>query len=299
MQSKRSALRFRSPLRFHDRWEGRLGSIEIEDDWTIANIIARRGLLRTSRVKLPFSIATDWGDDYLSLDCTSAEAFGQQVPPLAVPPLPLSASTPLAAARGRLSGALVDRSSRRVVALLLGSGPFGPGERLVPLDAVTFQGGAIALSMPVEALPLYRRDSELLQALRDALASHPNLTADDRRALTLDVVDAVAFLGGNVRTPQAKASAHAVAAAVPGVLGVQDDITDDRQLEIDVARALDGAGLYRQARIYVRAALGVITLGGFVTSEAAIQEIVRVASRVPGVRSVQTMMELERTAPAA
>jgi osmotically-inducible protein OsmY len=301
MESKRSALRFGTPVRFRDRWQGRLISVEIEDDWALANVIVARGIFRPSQVKLPFSIASDWNDDFLALDCSSGEAFGKQIQPLAVPPQPLSAATPVAATRTRLAGVMVDRSGRRVTALILGSGRFGAAERLASLGDVSVQGGAISLAVPMDLLPSYRRDAELLQAVRDALADHPHLTADDRRGISEDVMDGVAYLSGNVRTPQARASAHAVAASVPGVVDVEDGVRDDGQLEIDIGRALDAAGLFRRARIYVRSALGAVSLGGYVSSESAIAEIVRVTSRVPGVRSVQSGIQLdERSAsPAA
>jgi osmotically-inducible protein OsmY len=110
-------------------------------------------------------------------------------------------------------------------------------------------------------------------------------------------VDEVAHLSGNVRTPQAKAYVYTAAASVPGVAAVVDTVVHDRQLEIDVARALDAAGLFRYARIYVRSALGDVTLGGFVRAEAVTPDIVKVASAVPGVRSVASRMEVEESSP--
>jgi osmotically-inducible protein OsmY len=42
----------------------------------------------------------------------------------------------------------------------------------------------------------------------------------------------------------------------------------------------------------VRAALGEVTLGGFLTSTAPITNILRVAEAVPGVRSLDNRMEV-------
>lgn len=297
MQSARSPLRLGCPVRFRDRWQGRLAALEIDDQWLILNLVLSRGVLRPHEVKLPFSIASHWDDAVLSLDCTSGEAFGRQVPPVPVPPRPLSARTPLSARDARLSGALVHRASRRVSHLLLSWGRFASGRRVIPVQDVTLEGGVIKIAAQTDALPVYHPDSELAEAVRGALTAHPYLTADDRRALNVQVVDGVAHLSGNVRAPQAKAHVYAAAASVLGVTAVVDTIVDDQQLEIDVGRALDAACLFRHGRIYVHSAIGDLTLRGLVRAEAAIPDIVKTASAVPGVRSVASRMEVEESSP--
>jgi osmotically-inducible protein OsmY len=297
MHSARSPLRLGCPVQFRDRWQGRLAALEIDDQWLVLNLVLSRGIFSPLDVKLPFSAASHWDDDSLSLDCTSEEAFGRQVPPVAVPPRPLSVRTPLSARDARLAGALVHRASRRASHLLLRRGLFAPGRRMVPVQDATLEGGVIRLAVQTDALPVYRRDSELVEAVRGALAAHRYLTADDRRALNVEVVDEVAHLSGNVRTSQAKAYVYAVATSVPGVTAVVDTVVDDRQLEIDVGRALDAADLFRHARIYVRSALGEVTLGGFVRAKAVIRDILKTASAVTGVRSVAGGMEVEESSP--
>ncbi|MCH7999193.1 MAG: BON domain-containing protein [Chloroflexi bacterium] len=303
MQSTCSALRLGGLVRFRDRWQGRLASFEVDDDWLVLNLVISRGIFRPSEVKLPFSIATDWDDDSLSLDCTSYEAFRREIPPLAVPPKPLSAKTPLSLAGFRLAGALVERISRRAGHLMLSRGLFASDQRVVPVQDIAFEGGSIRLATQADALPIYRRDSELLQAVRDSLAAHPYLTADDRHSLSVEVVDGTAYLSGNVRTPQAEAHVHEAASSVLGAAAVRSDVMNDRQLEIDIGQALNAAGLFRHARVYVRAALGEVTLGGFLNSAAPIPDILRVAEAVPGVRSLDNRMEVveppPQSAPAA
>ncbi len=297
MQSTRSALRLGGPVRFRDRWQGRLASFEVDDDWLVLNLVLSRGLFRPSEVKLPFSIAADWDDDALALDCTSYEAFRREIPPLAVPPKPLSAKTPLSVAGVRLAGALVERTSRRAGHLMLSRGLFASDQRVVPVQDIALEGGIIRLAAQADALPIYRRDSDLLQAVRDTLAAHPYLTADDRHSLGLEVVDGTAYLSGNVRTPQAEAHVHEAASSVPGIAAVQATVINDRQLEIEIGQALDAAGLFRHERVYVRAALGEVTLGGFLTSTAPTTNILRVVEAVPGVRSLDNRMEVAESPP--
>ena len=297
MQTTRSALRLGGPVRFRDRWQGRLASFEVDDDWLVLNLVVSRGIFRPSEVKLPFSIAADWDDDVLSLDCTSYEAFRREIPPLAVPPKPLSAKTPLSVADVKLAGALVERTSRRASHLMLSRGLFASDQRVVPVQDIALEGGIIRLAAQADALPIYRPDSELLQAVRHAIATHPYLTADDRHSLRIEVVDGTAYLSGNVRTPQAEAHVHEAASSVLGAAAVQVTVINDRQLEIEIGQALDAAGLFRHERIYVRAALGEVTLGGFLTSTAPITNILQVAQAVPGVRSLDNRMEVAASPP--
>ncbi len=292
MQSTRSALRLGCPIRFRDRWQGRLASFHLDDEWRVVNLVISRGLFRPSEVKLPFSAASDWDNDAVSLDCTSVEAFGREIPPLAVPAMPLSASTPLSVPDARLVGALVERTSGRASHLLLSRGLFASDKRMIPVADIALEGGVIRVAMQAEALPLYRRDSDLLQAVRDALAAHSYLTGDDRRGLHLELVDGAVYLSGNVRTSQAQAYVLEAASSVPGVTAVHGGVISDRQLEIDVGLALDAAGLFRYGRIYVRAALGDLTLGGFLTTAAPHPDILRVAQAVPGVRSIEDGMQV-------
>ncbi len=297
MQSTRSALRLGSPVRFRDRWQGRLASFEVDDDWLVLNLVISRGIFRPSEVKLPFSIASDWDDDALALDCTSYEAFRREIPPLAVPPKPLSAKTPLSLADVKLAGALVERTSRRASYLMLSRGLFASGQRVVPVQDIALEGGIIRLAAQADTLPIYRRDSDLLQAVRNAIAAHPYLTADDRYSLSLEVVDGTAYISGNVRTPQAEEHVYEAASSVTGVAAVRGAVINDRQLEIEIGQALGAAGLFRHERIYVRAALGEVTLGGFLTSPAPTTNIMRVAEAVPGVRSLDNRMEVAEPPP--
>src|SRR3972149_10334814 len=104
MQSTRPPPRLGCPVRFRDRWQGRLVAFEIDEGWLVLNVVVSRGLFRLVEVRLPFAIADLWDDGALSLDCTSDQAFGREVPPLAAPAMPISARTPVSAAGAWLAG---------------------------------------------------------------------------------------------------------------------------------------------------------------------------------------------------
>jgi len=167
--------------------------------------------------------------------------------------------------------------------------------RTVDVSDVALAGGAVHLVAQMDALPVYRPDPELLQAVRDAIAVHPHLTADDRRAVNADVADGVAHLSGNVRTPQAEASVRDAAASVPGLSEVRSAVVDDRALETAVGRALDAAGMFRHGRLYVRAALGEVTVGGYISTAGPARDIMKTAAAVHGARSVVDAMEVAPT----
>lgn len=299
MQKTRSVLRFNCPVRFQDRWQGHLAAIEVDADWEVLNVvIARRGLLGSSSVRLPFSVVSDWSSSLLALDCTSEEAFARQIPPNAAPARTLSPRTPVAAPGARLTGALAERASRRVTHLLIARGLVG-ASHLVPREQVSLEGDAVKLTAPLGDLPLYRSDEDLVQMVRQALSALPYLTGDDRRALQVEAADGVVVLRGNVRTPQGKLWALQAAQSVDGALSVQDQVIDDPHLEIAIGQALERAGLFHGARIYVRSNLGDVTLYGFVPSLAYIEEVLRTVHRVPGVRSVTSRLEIEVPAAAA
>jgi osmotically-inducible protein OsmY len=300
MQTQRPPLRLGRPVRFSDRWQGRLSAFQVDDDWLILNVVVSHGLIRATEARLPFSAVIDWGDEFVAFDCTSREAFRREVPPLASAGPLLSSATRVSLAGSRLAGALVQRSTRRASHLLLAAGFLGSRMTAVPAESAAFEAGVLTLATQAAALPPYRADADLLVAVRDALVEERRLTADDRRALVVEVADGTAHLSGNIRTPQAEARAIETAAAVPGITSVRSSVVNDHRLDMDIARALDAAGLTRYGRVYVRSALGEVTLAGSVSAPAAVDDIVRVAGAVAGVRSVVDRIEVrERPARAA
>jgi len=291
VSSKLAPLRLGSPIRFRDRWEGRLSALEVDAGWEVINLVASRGLLWSSDMRLPFTAVSDWSGNHVVLDCTSDEAFGRRLAPVAAHVRVLLAKSSLTMAGVHLAGALVERAQRRVRHLLIRQGVAASQERKVAVEQVSLENGCLRLVVQVGNLPLYRGDEDLRILAREALARHPYLTADDRRGLVVEGSDGTIRLAGNVRTPQAKAWA-AQAASVDEAVGLQNEIMDDIHLEIAVAQALEQAGLFRTALVYLRSSLGQVTLFGSAPSAQAIEEIVRVASRVPGVRSVASRLEV-------
>lgn len=296
MENDLAALRLGSPLRFRDRWEGRLYAFEVDEGWEVINLLIRRGLLWGSSVRLPFAAACGWSEDHIAFDCASEEAFGRQLAPVAAPGRILSGKTALTTAGAHLVGALVERATRRASHLLVRRGVAGREHRAA-VEQLSFEDGSLRLAGHLENLSTYRSDDDLRLLVRDALARQPYLTADDRRALAVEVSAGVVRLAGNVRTRQAREWAERAAASVDGAVALRNEIVDDIHLEVAVAQALERAGLVGSAAVYVRSFLGELTLSGYAPSTGTIEEIVRTTARVPGVRSVTNRLELQAPTP--
>ncbi len=151
MADQVAPLRLGTPIRFRDRWEGHLAAFEAAPDWEVLNLVARRGVLWSSSVKLPFASSSDWSGEQVAFDCTSEEAFGRRLPPVAAPGRALSGKTSLAAAGARLVGALVSRSDRRVTHLLIRYGALPAQEYKAAVDQVGFEAGVLRLAVQVDS----------------------------------------------------------------------------------------------------------------------------------------------------
>lgn len=295
MEKRQFALRFDTPVRFQDRWQGRLSAVEVDDEWEVLNVVVSRGLLRPASVRLPFTIAREWSDEQIVLDCTSEEAFAREIPPLAAPATALSARTPVSVPELRLTGLVIDKLARRVSQVLLATRRLLASERSATTEQVSLRGSSLSLAVQPDLLAPYRSDEELRRGLQRALAAHPHLTGEDHRGLSVDVIDGAVYLSGNVRSPQGRLWAEEASASTAGAGQVRNEVADDLQLEIDLGQALNRAGLFRQAQVYVRSALGEVTLSGSAAPGAA-DDIERIVSRVAGVRSLTNRMEI-RSAP--
>ncbi len=290
-----SALRLGSRARFQDRWSGSISAIEITEDWEAVNVVVEGGfLLWRSSVRLPLSAVSGWTDDSVTFTCTSRQAFGHEVPPVAVPSRPIASDTPVSAPSVSIAGALIDQGDHKVQEIILSRGI--AGHVRIPITDVVFEGKTLALAAQPEALPQYRPDDEIGRSIHRAIRADNGLTADDKRSLQFAVEGGVVTMSGNARVENARQRASEIVCAISGVTRVNDASHDDLSLETAIGLALDGAGVGRHSEIYARSSLGKLQLYGYVPSGAARDEAVRVAAAVAGVREVTSKLEVQ---PAA
>lgn len=286
-------LRLGTPAMFTDKWEGRLASIEVDEDWRVLNVgVSRGGLRRPTSVRLPFSTVVAWSGERVAFACSSEQAFAREFPPVAAPARPLSATTPVSVAGATLVGLLVEPTHRAGTDILL---RIGREERRAHLRHLRWEGKTLGLTVQPEALPLYVADEELVRRVLAALSDRYLLAPEDRRTVAAAASDGVVQLRGNVRSKAAARRAAAAAAAVPGVVRVENAIVDDASLEVTAGRALDAAGLQRTAQIFVRSAWGEVTLLGRAPTVAIAEEAARVVRDLPGVRAVRSCVQIDGT----
>lgn len=290
-----SALRLGSRARFEDRWSGTVTAIEITEDWEAVNVVVEGGFLFwRSSVRLPLSAASDWTDDSVTFTCTSRQAFGHEVPPVAVPSRPIGGDTPASAPGVSIAGALIDQNDHKVREIIFSRGV--TGHVRIPVADVRFEGKTLALTVQPKALPQYRSDDEIGRSIQRAIREDNGLTADDKRGLHFDVEGGVVAMSGNARLEIARQRVIEIVQAISGVTSVNDASHDDLNLETAIGLALDRAGVGRHSQVYARSSLGNVLLYGYAPSGAARDDAVRVTAAVDGVREVASRLE---TQPAA
>ncbi|HEY5641002.1 MAG TPA: BON domain-containing protein [Dehalococcoidia bacterium] len=290
-----SALRLGARVRFEDRWSGSISAIEITEDWEAVNAVVEGGFfLRRSSVRLPLSAASDWTDNLVTFSCTSRQAFGHEVPPVAVPSRPIGSDTPVSTPSVRIAGALVDQADRKVREIILSRGL--AGHLRIAVANVVFEGKTLALALQPETLPKYRADDDIALSIQRVIREDNGLTADDKRGLHFAVNSGAVTMSGNARVENARERAIEKVQAISGVTGVSDASHDDLGLETTIGLVLDRAGVGRHSQIYARSSLGNVQLYGYVPSAAARDDAVRVATAVPGVREITSKLEVQ---PAA
>jgi hypothetical protein len=292
-----AALRLGVPVQFLDRWQGRVVAIEVDEQWEALNLVIRRGVLRwTSSVRLPFSSSPRWSDDGVAFDCTSAQAFGRQLPPIAAPARPLSRATPLSLAGAGLVGLLVERSHRVATDIIIRQ---RTTTSRVPVEDTSFEGKLLHIATHGEEPRPYIADAELEVLARDAIATSRALTGDERRAVSIDAEGGVITVRGNVLTQRARQALGPALFRFSDAAVIRLETIDDQELELAIGLALEREGFTHTARVYARASLGHVTLYGEAPSQRAAEDIARAVSHVPGVRSVRSLLNIRRTQPAA
>lgn len=285
-----------SQVAFSDGNRAKLTAFEIDESLEILNIVVSKGFLRwTESVKLPFTAASRWTEASVDLSCTSAEAFAREVPPVAAPARPISRETPVALSAGRILGALVNPPTKKVAALIVAT----DHRRLrVPATDVSFEGKVLHVTAPPETLSEHRSDEEITREAWQRLSKDRAIAPDEIHLMEVDSAGGSVWLKGNVRRKQTRERAEALVSGVPGVTQLRNEIADDLQLESGLGWALEKAGVQRTASIYGRSSLGEVVLYGQAPSGSVVEDAMRTASGVPGVRNVKSRVQVGARAAA-
>jgi osmotically-inducible protein OsmY len=280
---------------FSDRWAGSVTGFEVDESWEVLNILVTDGIFRPTTVKLPLDQATWTADRVAFPEATSAQAFRREIPPVGAPARPVTTKTPTSLPGTRVSGALIDSTSRRAGALLVTRGNH---EYKAPIEQAAFSGKEIVIAVPGEALDRFFEDAVIEESVRQAIVASRTITQDEKATLEVAVRSGRVLIGGNVHTSQDVDALRALAAGGQGAHEIAIEAVDDVSLEFEIARALYRSGVGRSARIHPRSTLGEVTLFGYADGANAAAEAVRAASQVAGVRSVEDRIEVGAPATA-
>ena len=194
---------------------------------------------------------------------------------------------------GKLRGIIAHRESGALLALLLSRRMFGPLLRLPADPGVSIDGNSVLVANDPPSpsdLPQYRDDRDILRDVIECLREERLLWPEDFMDVSVFVGDGVVSLAGNVRAPIVRWRVTGRVRRISGVVSLIDELIEDQQLEIAVAaalgRQLPGTGL----QVRVSAWVGHVELQGLAPDERTLEEAVRVASGVPGVRSVESKL---------
>ncbi|HVP04246.1 MAG TPA: BON domain-containing protein [Dehalococcoidia bacterium] len=285
MADRIAPVRLGSRVCFDDRWQGRVSSLEVDEGWRVLNIGVTAGFLfSAASVRLPFSSVTTWSDDSVRIAVNSFQAFGRQVPPVAAPARPLDAGTPVAQPGTKFAGLVVHQTDRHALEVLLSRGV--AGHFRVPVKDISFAGKTMTIAIQRAELVAYYPDADVTEHVRREISDDVAIPTDDKRSITVDVVDGVVTLSGNVRVHQTRGYAGALAAAVPGVVNVRNELKVDFDIEAALGMALSASGVEREAQVYARSNLGEVRLDGYAPTQRAVDDVIRTVARVPGVRKV-------------
>lgn len=276
----------------------------------ICLVVAGGGLL-TTPATLSLEQVDEWGEDLLHLSLTEMQLKDCPVLPsssLSTAVL-LTEQTKVALdgrreELGKAHRLLMSYPTGEIAFLGVRKGWLLRRELLVPAAWLIEVGPERSLiqasSGQIESLAEYRPDREILLDVRQGIDAYPPFSAGERYAIDVDCQGGMVSLKGNVRFPEAKEEAEAIAWSVRGALGVETDLTSDRELELEIAGALARDPRTRQQRIIVRARLGRVTLEGRLSSQEmkeVAEEIANMSKGVVQLHSSLTVAPPESGAP--
>ncbi len=248
------------------------------------------GLLEDQLVPADAILAADGQTVYL------AETWTPAAPEEAAGAVPLRlGATVLGADRkrlGKLQVVCFDRESKVVTALAVAGRRDGNSLRLVPVERLQRAGpNRIVTAVPAAdwaTLQPYASDRTIRQAVLDQLVGDPVLKPF-LPSLGAEVRDQQVRLRGYVSERAQAERAAQLAAAVPGVLHVDQQIVSDDDLARAVSQAIGQDPATAAALVQVRSRFGRVEVGGSARDAQTVRAIEAVAIRVPGVQAVHNL----------
>jgi osmotically-inducible protein OsmY/sporulation protein YlmC with PRC-barrel domain len=161
---------------------------------------------------------------------------------------------------------------------------------IIPIDRIEhIDGEDVYLSIAkydLKRLPTYRPDDVLVAHVKHVLWADTILHRTNDRQIHVEVENGIAYLSGYVSFPSMSSGAERAALKVDGIWKVENDLTIDSDLRIAVALAIANDPRTKNARIFVGANNGFVTLTGQAPDLAGRAGVQAQAVSVPKVRGV-------------
>lgn len=200
---------------------------------------------------------------------------------------------------GRLRVVCYDPGSSTVTAVVF-EGRGISDRRLVPMDQVTEAGPDRVVTSVRNAdtgrLQVFATDWDLRQAILERLAGDPALQAL-QRALRIEVRDQRVRVQGFVADRARANQIEQAIREVPGVLGLDSDLTSDDQLAQAVRDAIARDPATSAAQVDVVARSGVVDITGIAPDRATVRRIDSVTQQVEGPQVIHNMVTVRASSP--
>jgi osmotically-inducible protein OsmY len=309
MASRRTFLLGQAVI-FADGAVAQLEGLEMEPDWMPTHLLVKmpgRWPWQSGRlVRLPAEAATEFRAEELVLGVPSTA--GEAIPHGGASHAEGTVNWLDTNSRFHIAPRAVERHAGRFLGLvvkgdgsvhLIGEvGTLAKRRVLVSAESAVYQNHDFVWldlkGQPMDTLPAYEPDEYVEQEAWNALRIVPGLGETELRAIHLQVEDGNLMLLGNVASSRIAEAMEKAISQVSCVLGVENRLIADPDVEIGVASALAQNPSTQGERYIVHSRVGRVVLEGQVKPEAA-QAAVDVARQVAGVVSVESRLQAVAT----
>ena len=291
---------------FADGVVGRMVGLEMEPDWMPTRLLVQmpgRWPWQGGRLlRLPVQAATEFRDEEIVLDIPSSK--GEMVPHGGAPHAEGQVNWLDTSSRLQIAPGAVERQTGWFLGLvvepngsirLIGEvGLLTKRRILVPGESAAYQNHEFVWldlkGQSLDIFPTYEPDGYVERETWTALRGASGLGEAELRAIRLEVKDGKVILSGNAASSRIAEAMEGALSRVSCVLGIENRLVADPDVEISVASALAQNSSTQGGRFIVHSRLGRVTLEGQVKPEAA-QAAAEVAREVAGVVSVESRLQ--------
>lgn len=134
--------------------------------------------------------------------------------------------------------------------------------------------------------PIEKIDADIKESIYHAFWKDSVLRAMEYHEIDIRVKDAVVYLNGHIVSTTSQNRIKNIMAAIPGVLGIKNDLVLDDKLTLEVASALGALEHTYDCKFFTGTSHGVVSLNGVVSSDKVRLLAAKVVASHPHVRGV-------------